>query len=101
LPDRSTESFAAWLRQHSDITAIARDRCRIYADGAALGAPNAQQVADRFHLVLNLSAAVERVFEARSRELVLPPDNNQDGLTALQEYCVDDSESQLTTASER
>jgi transposase len=40
---------------------IARDRCGIYAEGAALGAPQSQQVADRFHLVLNLSATMERV----------------------------------------
>ena len=32
----------------------------------------ASQVADRFHLVLNLSAAIERVFEGRSRDLMLP-----------------------------
>jgi len=30
------------------------------------------QVADRFHLMLNLSAAIERVLEERSRELLLP-----------------------------
>jgi transposase len=71
LPDRSSESFSGWLQQHSGITTIARDRCGLYAQGADLGAPGAQQVADRFHLVLNLSSAVERVFEERSRELVL------------------------------
>jgi transposase len=37
------------------------------------GAPGAQQVADRFHLLLNLSAAVERAFEERSHQLLLPP----------------------------
>ena len=31
------------------------------------------QVADRFHLVLNLSAAIERVLEERRKELVVPP----------------------------
>jgi transposase len=73
LPDRSSESFSGWLQQHPGIATIARDRCGLYAEGADLGAPGAQQVADRFHLVLNLSSAVERVFEERSRELVLPP----------------------------
>jgi transposase len=37
-----------------------------------VGAPQASQVADRFHLILNLSAAIERVLEERSRELILP-----------------------------
>jgi len=50
---------------------ISRDRCDLYADGAALGSPHAQ-MADRFHLVLNLSVAVERVLEEHSRELILP-----------------------------
>jgi transposase len=73
LPDRSSESFAAWLTEHPGISTIARDRSGLYAEGAALGAPTAEQVADRFHLLMNLSSTVERVLEERSRELVLPP----------------------------
>ena len=73
LPDRSSESFSSWLQQHPGIATIARDRCGLYAEGASIGAPDAQQVADRFHLILNLSSAVERVFEERSHQLVLPP----------------------------
>ena len=48
----------------------------------AIGAPDAQQVADRFHLILNLSAAVEKVFEERRRELVLPADEERAAATA-------------------
>jgi transposase len=73
LPDRAAESFSAWLQQHPEIVTISRDRCGLYAEGARLGAPQSQQIADRFHLVLNLSAAMERVLEERSRELILPP----------------------------
>jgi hypothetical protein len=36
----------------------------------------ASQIADRFHLVLNLSATMERVLEERSRKLILPPVND-------------------------
>ena len=36
-------------------------------------APQAQQVADRFHLLVNLSATMERVLEVHSRQLILPP----------------------------
>jgi transposase len=72
LPERSAESFAAWLRQHLEIVTIARDRGGLYAEGAARGAPQAQQVADRFHLLVNLSATMERVLEERSRQLILP-----------------------------
>lgn len=73
LPDRAAESFSAWLKQHPEIVTIARDRCGLYAEGATLGAPQSQQVADRFHLLVNLSATMERVLEERSRQLILPP----------------------------
>jgi transposase len=51
---------------------ISRDRCGLYAEGATLGAPQSQQVADRFHLLVNLSTTMERVLEERSRQLILP-----------------------------
>jgi transposase len=76
LPDRAADSFSEWLRDHPEIVTISRDRCGIYAEGAALGAPQSQQIADRFHLVLNLSATMERVLEERSRKLILPPVND-------------------------
>jgi len=74
LPDRAAESFADWLKQHPEIVTISRDRCGLYAEGAQLGSPQSQQIADRFHLVLNLSATMERVLEERSRELILSPE---------------------------
>jgi transposase len=73
LPDRDAESFSEWLGTHPEIVTISRDRCGVYAEGAALGAPQSQQIADRFHLVMNLSATMERVLEERSRQLILPP----------------------------
>jgi transposase len=60
LPIRSAESVAEWLAQHPEIELISRDRHGLYADGAMRGAPQARQVADRFHLALNLSEAVEK-----------------------------------------
>jgi hypothetical protein len=59
LPDRSTESFTGWLEQHPEVEIITRDRCGLYAAGGRRTTPNAIQVADRFHLLQNLSAAVE------------------------------------------
>lgn len=72
LPERSAESFADWLMNNQTVSVISRDRSGLYAEGAALGAPSAQQVADRFHLLLNLSAAIERALEERSSQLQLP-----------------------------
>jgi hypothetical protein len=60
LSERSAHSFAAWLREHGEVEIITRDRCGLYADGANQGAPSAEQVADRYHLVSNLDEALER-----------------------------------------
>ncbi|TDX60437.1 transposase [Methylosinus sp. sav-2] len=60
LPDRSAASTAAWLREHPTIEIISRDRAGLYAEGAHEGAPQARQVADRFHLLQNFREAVER-----------------------------------------
>ena len=63
LPDRSAESVQRWLEDHPGIATINRDRCGLYADGASRGAPDVVQIADRFHLALNLSAAIERALD--------------------------------------
>src|SRR6266566_6669883 len=55
LPDRDAETAAAWMRNHPEIEVVSRDRGEDYAAAARLGAPQARQVADRFHLAKNLT----------------------------------------------
>jgi transposase len=60
LQDRSAESTSDWLRMHPSIEMVSRDRCGLYAQAGAQGAPKAQQTADRFHLLQNLRQAIEQ-----------------------------------------
>jgi transposase len=63
LEDREAGSVSAWLKRHPEIRVIARDRSGAYAEAAANGAPQAVQVADRWHLLKNATEVVQRFAE--------------------------------------
>jgi transposase len=57
LPDREPATVEAWLAAHREIAVVPRDRGAGYGRAASRGAPQAIQVADRWHLMENASAA--------------------------------------------
>jgi len=59
LADREAESVRRWLAAHPQVEVVSRDRGKTYIDGATSGAPQATQVADRWHIISNLGDAVE------------------------------------------
>jgi transposase len=80
LPERSADSFASWLKAHSEVKIISRDRGDEYIKGATQGAPQAVQVADRFHLLVNLREALMRAVDrhhAQVQEAVKTVANSQ------------------------
>lgn len=59
LADRKAETSATWMASHPEIKLVSRDRGGDYASAAAIGAPQAVQCADRFHMVKNLGEELE------------------------------------------
>ncbi len=65
LQDASAESFATWLQTHPSVEIISRDRGSTFADGAARGAPQALQIADRWHVLVRRIGACSISFGER------------------------------------
>lgn len=59
LPDRLAETAAQWMHKQPDLAVVSRDRGGEYASAATQGSPQAIQCANRFHVVKNLTEAVQ------------------------------------------
>jgi transposase len=90
LPDRKAETAKVWMQAHPEIDLVSRDRGGDYASAASLGAPQAAQSADRFHLVKNLTDAVQKALvqcraelqrEPKGAEPVDPPAEEESALS--------------------
>jgi transposase len=84
LPERNGEILKKWLLDHPGVEIISRDRATCYADGAREGAPDAVQVADRWHLLKNLGEAVQRMLYGKG-PLLREATCNMHGITEKSE----------------
>jgi transposase len=69
LPERSAEALCDWLKGHPEVEIISRDRGDDYIRGATAGAPQAVQVADRWHLLRNLRDALKGAVDRHYAEV--------------------------------
>lgn len=60
LDSRETEKVEEWLRGYPNLQIISRDGAQAYSSSALKANPTALQVSDRFHLLKNLSEAIEQ-----------------------------------------
>lgn len=72
LIGRTKQDVLRWLKDHPGIEIAVRDRASSYADALSAAAPGAIQVADRFHLVKNVSDALKEVVDRQSWALPEP-----------------------------
>jgi hypothetical protein len=96
LADRTSGSVATWLAAHPGVEIVSRNRHGLYAEGARNGAPQAWQVADRFHVVQNLREMIKKQLGRLGRPLrerapaAAPEDENtRAGLHGIREAMID------------
>jgi transposase len=63
LPDIDKPTIVEWLAKHPELEVLSRDRASVFAEAGRLAAPQAVQIADRFHLAQNLWEACEEVLK--------------------------------------
>jgi transposase len=73
LANREAETLSQWLQQHPGVEVLSRDRSTAYKQGMTQGAPDAIQVADRFHLLKNVTEVLQQALAVHGKVLKLAP----------------------------
>lgn len=105
LADRDADTLADWLKQHDGIEIVTRDRSQTYAKAIDQAAPKAVQVADRWHLLKNLSDTLFKILQQeyatlkkRYKKLQKHPQNAQNSEKSAE---ISPEESDQLTPSEQ
>ena len=69
LPDREAKTLSAWLLKYPSVEIVSRDRSNTYAAAITETCPQAEQIADRWHILKNLSETVERFLDTQRGEI--------------------------------
>jgi len=69
LPSREGKDLKKWLSKYPDVKIVTRDRASSYASAINEVCPSAEQVADRFHLLMNLSDALNEYFKSMNPKI--------------------------------
>jgi transposase len=104
LPSRDGKTLKSWLLKYNDVKIVTRDRASSYSSAINEVCPNAIQIADRFHLLMNLTDALDSYFKSISRRirtlvtaktnefLELPVERNERGEEEVESLAVSASE---------
>jgi hypothetical protein len=63
LEGRDSDTLKTWLKTHTKIKIVARDRASAYARAISEILPDCTQIADRFHLIANLIDRMREIFK--------------------------------------
>jgi len=99
LPDREATSVEQWLKSHPGVQIISRDRGTYYIKGATDGAPDAIQVADRWHLLKNIRETLQRLLEAKPDCLKAAAESAQNEQSTQEKEVIDVEPSETKTAT--
>lgn len=101
LPDRTAGTAEAWLRTHPEVDTVSRDRGGEYAAAARKGAPQARQIADRFHLLKNLREELKELMDRKHSFLPEVEEFTSDAIPAKAQGAKDKGLHEITEPQEK